>query len=196
MLSFRYHGTNCYFLETAGDRKLVAVDAGWPCTLFEYARMMKTLGRHLEEIGWAMVTHFHMDHAGLVAEFLERGITCLVFETQLGAIEAMEKTIRKNHKDYTPMDQGKLKQVRAREAAGFFAQVGLKAQVVITDYHSQDSVSLVTDEREAIIGDLPPQGQMMPADRRFEDTWRTVWNAGGRVAYPSHAAAFQITDPG
>jgi glyoxylase-like metal-dependent hydrolase (beta-lactamase superfamily II) len=55
--------------------------------------MMKTITCSLENIAWAMVTHFHIDHAGLIGEFMDRGIRCLVFENQLEAVDAMERTI-------------------------------------------------------------------------------------------------------
>ena len=196
IFQIRYHSTNCYFLPSSTGPGLLAVDAGWPCTLFEYARMMKSIGCHLESISWAIVTHFHMDHAGLIGEFLDRGITCAIFENQAGVVDQMEKTIEKTHKDYKKIDAGKLRCVSTAESRAFLAGIGIGARTVITDYHSTDSITLVTDEGEALIGDLPPQGQMMPDDTRFLDAWRTVWAAGGRVAYPSHANAFQVSDPG
>jgi hypothetical protein len=47
-------------------------------------------------------------------------------------------------------------------------------------------------EGEVIIGDLPPEGQMMPDDNRFLTTWGKIRNLGGRKIYPSHAEVFEL----
>ena len=105
MLYFRYHSTHCFFLKSSISEGLLAVDAGWPGTLYEYARSMKTIGCNLEKITWAMVTHFHMDHAGLIGEFIQRGIKCFIFENQIEATDAMEKMIEKNDKTYIRIEK-------------------------------------------------------------------------------------------
>jgi len=195
MMYFRYRHTNCFFVQSSGNGRLLAVDAGWPCTLYEYAGEMKKIGCRFEDVAWAMVTHFHMDHAGLVGEFVDRGIRCVVFENQTDTADAMEKTIRKNYSDYRLIAQSSLEQVDSNDSKQFFQGIGIDGQVVVTDYHSPDSVTFITGAGEAIVGDLPPQGQMMPDDVRFAKNWKTIWNAGGRTAYPSHAEVFSLSDP-
>ena len=195
MLSFRYHHTNCFLVADSSGRHLLAIDAGWPGTLYEYARNLKAAGGRLQDISWAMVTHFHMDHAGLIGEFLDRGIRCFVFENQPGAVDAMERTIRKNRGDYRAISQKKLEHVSSDRSAELFESIGIRGRVLVTDYHSPDSVTFISGAGEAVVGDLPPQGQMMPDDVRFVENWRTIWNAGGRYVYPSHAEPFVLTDP-
>ncbi len=192
MLSIRYHSTNCFFIRSAMSDQLLAVDAGWPGTLYEYARLMKTIGCNLEKISWAIVTHIHMDHAGLISEFLARGIACHVFENQIDAIDAMEKTIEKNDKKYTRIEKGKLKPLNTRDSRKALETIGIFGEVVITDYHSQDSITFVSDDGEAMIGDLPPAGQMMPDDRRFLDNWEILRKMGVKTVYPSHAGIFRL----
>jgi endoribonuclease LACTB2 len=194
VLSIRYHSTNCFFIRSSRDERLLAVDAGWPGTLLQYARLMKAVGCGLEKIAWAMVTHFHMDHAGLVGEFLERGIDCLLFENQAGAIDAMERTIEKNSKTYRRIERGKLRPASTRDSRQVLEEMGIHGQVVVTDYHSPDSITLVSDEGDALIGDLPPVGQMMPDDQHFLRNWELLRRAGARWIYPSHAAAFELED--
>lgn len=194
MLSIRYRHTNCHFVRTSSG-KLLAVDAGWPCTLFEYARHMKHTDCRLQDIAWAIVTHFHMDHAGLIGEFLDRGIECVVFGTQVDAVDAMEKTIWKNYPDYKPIEKSNFTSIEFEESHDFFAGIGVSGHVIKTDYHSPDSITFVSVDGEAVIGDLPPQDQMMPDDDTGAENWQTVWEAGGRTAYPGHALPFVIPDP-
>ena len=196
MLSFRYHSTNCFFLKSSPNDRLVAVDAGWPGTLYEYAREMKKIGCHLEDVGWAMATHFHMDHAGLVGELLSRGVTCVVFENQMTAIDAMEKTIEKNTPVYVRIARERLRPLETRESRSFFGELGIDGEVVITDYHSPDSVSLVLDSGEAVVGDLPPADQGMPDDVRLQRVWDILRSKGVRRVYPGHAGAFDLGEKG
>lgn len=192
MLHFRYHSTNCCFARSTLDERLLAIDAGWPGTLHEYARGMKSIGCRLENIAWSIVTHFHMDHAGLVSEFLERGVTCFVFENQPGAIDAMEKTIEKNSRSYRRIDTNRLHPVAVRDSRAVFEKLGLHGEVIVTDYHSPDSISFVSDEREAVIGDLPPATQQMPGDEPFLRNWRLLRDKGVRRVYPAHADEFDL----
>jgi ribonuclease/clavin/mitogillin len=194
MLYFKYHNTNCFFVRSSSTRQLLAIDVGWPGTLYEYARGMKTIGCSLENIAWAMVTHFHMDHAGLISELMDRGTRCFAFENQLQSVGAMETTIEKNYKSYKRIKQEKLERIETRESKEVLQRIGIQAQVIITDYHSPDSVTFITDEGETIVGDLPPEGQAMPDDARFLETWELVRKLGGRLIYPSHAGLFQLKD--
>lgn len=192
MLYFKYRSTNCFFLRSSLNGQLLAIDAGWPGTLYEYARGMKTIGCNLDNIAWAFVTHFHMDHAGLISEFVTRGVKCFVFEHQLGAIDAMEKTIEKNDKSYRRIDKTKLHVIKIQESREMLEEVGIRGQVVVTAYHSSDSISFITEQGEAIVGDLPLEAQMMPDDHRLREAWDEIRKSGGRTIYPSHAASFEL----
>jgi endoribonuclease LACTB2 len=189
---FRYHGTNCFFIRSDSDDRLLAVDAGWPCTLDEYWRGLKSIGLQYRHITWAIVTHFHMDHAGLVNEFIESGIECLIFENQAGAVDGMERTIRKNYPRYRNIDAERLAAARTNESREMLKAMGIRGEVIVTDGHSADSITLITDSREAIIGDLPPRERIMPDDEKCLACWRRIEGMGARRIYPSHAAIFEL----
>ncbi len=192
VLYFRYHSTNCYFVRSSTSGRLLAIDAGWPGTLYEYARAMKSIGCALENIEWAIATHMHMDHAGLMSEFVERGITCFVFPKQLESIDAMEKTITKNDKRYKHIQKQKLTELNVTESRGVLQGIGIAGEIVVTDYHSADSVSFVSNDGEAVVGDLPPLGQMMPGDNRMLANYEALRKAGAKRIYPGHASMFEL----
>jgi len=196
MLHFRYHGTNCFFVRSSLDERRLAIDAGWPETLHEYARGMKSIGCRLENIAWSIVTHFHMDHAGLVGEFIERGITCFVFENQPEAIDAMGKTIEKNTSGYRRIRKDRLHLITTRDSRKVFEALGIHGEVIVTDYHSPDSITFLSDEREAVIGDLPPAIQEMPGDEPYKRAWRLLRDRGVRRVFPAHAAEFDLAECG
>ena len=118
---------------------------------------VKTIGCNLEKIGWAIVTHFHMDHAGLLGELIARGgVGCFVFENQHDVVDAMERTIEKNVKGYRRIDQRQLVLVATADSRKMLGEIGVRGEVVITDYHSPDSVSFVLMRATLLSGIFRP----------------------------------------
>ena len=189
---FRYHNTHCFFVESSRDNKLLAIDAGWPCTLNEYQREMKKIGLHYQDISWAIVTHFHMDHAGLISDFIAAGIRCMVFENQSDAIDSMEKTIWKNYECYKAIDKSKLIPWRISDSRDALKNIGISGEVLRTDGHSPDSISFLSDRKEVIIGDLYPIELVMPDDEKSNKCWELILEKGGEKIFPSHAVAFTL----
>ncbi len=188
----RYHNTNCFLVESAIHGKLLAIDAGWPLTLNEYQREMKKIGLKYQDIAWAIVTHFHLDHAGLVTDFIADGIRCFIFETQTQAVDAMEKTIWKNSKDYKAIDKSRLAQLQIADSRDFLRQIGIRGEILRTDGHSPDSISFLSDEHEVIIGDLHPIDHVMPEDAKSNKSWELILEKGGKKIFPSHAPGFIV----
>jgi len=188
----RYHNTNCFFVESTLDHKLLAIDAGWPSTLHEYQREMKKIGLKYQDIAWAIVTHFHMDHAGLITDFIAAGITCIVFENQMRAIDAMEKTILKNNKDYRAINKPKLITWQISDSREGLGKIGIAGEVLRTEGHSPDSISFLSDQKEVIIGDLHPIEFVMPDDEKSNQSWDLILAKGGENIFPSHANAFRL----
>ncbi len=194
MLVFRYRNTNCFFIKSSNTDALLAVDAGWPCTLFEYAKNLKTIGYGLDRISWAMVTHFHMDHAGLIGEFMDMGVSCILFENQGDSIDVMERMILKdrNYRNYRRIEKTGFTGVDTGSSARFFDTIGIRGRAVVTPGHSDDSVSFVTEDGEALIGDLSPIDQVMPDDSKTLGCYETLRRHNVRRVYPSHAPTFMI----
>lgn len=188
----RYHNTNCFFVQSAIDNKLLAIDAGWPLTLHEYQREMKKIGLRYQDIAWSIVTHFHMDHAGLITDFIASGIQCVVFENQFDAIDAMEKTIWKNYPDYHAIDPSKLTQARIADSIDLLNRMGIRGEILRTDGHSPDSISFLSDEKQVVIGDLYPIDLVMPEDTKSNASWELILEKGGREIFPSHAPKFDL----
>jgi endoribonuclease LACTB2 len=188
----RYHNTHCFFAASTREGKLLALDAGWACTLNEYQRAMKKIGLRYQDIAWAIVTHFHMDHAGLVTDFIASGITCIVFENQMDAIDAMEKTIWKNYPDYRAIDKSRLTQLRLADSREFLRTLGIHGEILRTDGHSPDSISFLSDEHEVVIGDLYPLELVMPDDEKSNASWELILEKGGKEIFPSHAPSFVL----
>ncbi len=192
MIHFRYQNTNCYLIPSADGKGLLAFDAGWPCSFHEYARALKTTGFHVEQIRWAIVSHFHLDHAGLLRDFQDAGIECLLFENQGGEIDEMERIIRPKYKGYRPILKERLVHATIAGSRAFLREIGIQAEVIRSPGHSDDSVSLVTDGHDVLIGDLYPLAQIMPDDVKSNASWDRIQELGGRRIWPSHAEPFEM----
>jgi hypothetical protein len=93
---FRYLDMNCCLIESAIGNCLLAIDAGWLCTLQVYRRAFRAIGYSFKNIKWTIVIRFHMGHAGLIEEFIKEGISCYAFENQTASnIDKMEKRSRR-----------------------------------------------------------------------------------------------------
>ncbi|MBL8967918.1 MAG: MBL fold metallo-hydrolase [Spirochaetaceae bacterium] len=194
---FRHRSANRFLVESRPSGKLLAVDTGWPCSLREYQRNLKALGLRFADLRWAIVTHFHPDHAGLIGEFQLNGIACHVFEHQEPAVDAMELAIRKNaeYSAHVPVDKGKPRPVDLGDFNEEPRRLGVDGAVVATPGHSPDSVSFLTGDNEAIIGDLPPPDQLAPEDLECLRSWGILRERGARTIYPGHAGGVPSASP-
>jgi glyoxylase-like metal-dependent hydrolase (beta-lactamase superfamily II) len=192
MQYFRYHNTNCFFIKNEQNDTYLAIDAGWPCTLREYQRSLKNIGIRFAQISTCIVTHLHMDHAGLLSEFIEHGIKCLIAGKQSDKeIDDMERIIKKNCSNYQEIDKSKIFRVSIERLNEVLEQEGFKGEVIETDGHSPDSISYITKDKEAIIGDLAPIGQILD-DEKSEGSWEKIKEKKVKCAYPSHANVFEL----
>jgi glyoxylase-like metal-dependent hydrolase (beta-lactamase superfamily II) len=170
---------------------LLAIDVGWPCSLLEYQKGIKSIGLKYKNIKWAIVTHFHMDHAGLINEFQKNGIECIVFENQYEHIDLMEKTISRKYNNYTSINKEKLKRITTNVSKEYFNDLGIELEIIKTNGHSEDSISVIKND-EIIIGDLAPIDQIMDDDIKNQICWEKIINRKIRKVYPSHAKEFYL----
>ena len=113
IISVRYKSTNCHFIDTGNG--LLAFDVGWPDTFREYRDCLKSAGRRVDDIRWFMVSHFHMDHAGLAGVLADRGIVFWVFENQIGGIDEMEDLLARKNIPYSPINRALITRCRLTE---------------------------------------------------------------------------------
>ena len=116
------------------------------------------------------------------------------FENQVDAVDSMERTILKNDKTYKVIDKEKFRLINTKDSRAVLAAIGIRGEVFVTDHHSPDSISFISDDGDAIIGDLPPDGQRMPDDNEHIRNWELIRKMGAKTVYPSHAGVFKLED--
>jgi len=78
-----YRSTNCWVVSAGTSRLLV--DLGWPGTLGRMRASLKRMDVSTNEIRYGLVTHYHINHAGLAQELKQAGVPLLVLEVQVRA---------------------------------------------------------------------------------------------------------------
>ena len=69
-----YRSTN-YWVVSAGTSRLL-VDIGWPGSMGIMRAALRRADVPLQEIRFALATHYHIDHAGLAQDFKRRASLC------------------------------------------------------------------------------------------------------------------------
>jgi glyoxylase-like metal-dependent hydrolase (beta-lactamase superfamily II) len=111
-------------------------------------------GYRFEQIKWSRVSHFHLDNAGLIRDFQNVGIQYLLFEKQGDGIEEMERIIKRSYPKYAMIWKDGFLSLKTRGSRAFLASIDIGGEVVQTMGHSDDGLSLVTDDHAVLIGDL------------------------------------------
>lgn len=188
IITLRYRSTNYYLLD--GGVGLLAFDGGWPNTFREYRDCLKAAGRKFSEIRWLVVSHFHIDHAGLAGDFADHGVEVVVFENQVDAIAEMEALITRKGMTCTPIDRRKLTYRSSSTTREWLAAAGIAGEIVRTDGHADQCVSLLLDEGVAFTGDLAPEAMVGDLDEKTRRNWVMLRARGVRRVLPAHGAEY------
>lgn len=192
MKFFTYHKTRCFFVENQ-KKEILAIDAGWPCSFFEYCKYLKEEDLHISQVKYCVLTHTHLDHAGLVSEFLERGIQVFVTQEQKQELATMERVIAKNteYSSYKPINSEKLQLLSFTTLKEFLTE-NFQCTVFKMPHHSPDSLVYQLNETDPVIGDLAPIDQIMKSDVLGNKCWEYLIEKGIKTVYPSHAPIFSL----
>lgn len=190
-IRIRYQSTNCYFIDTGSG--LLAFDAGWPNTYREYKDCLKEQGYSAKNIKWLLVSHFHIDHAGLAGNLVDNGVTFVVFFNQVGAIQEMELLIARKGMIYRKLDTSKIQVMEISESRAWLERIGIRGEVLHTNGHGEQSISLLLDTGDAFIGDLAPENAVSDDDWKGKGSWTLLRSKGAKHIWPAHAPEYSLT---
>lgn len=179
-----YRSTN-YWVVSAGYSRLL-VDIGWPGTMAAMRANLDRMGVPLDEIRYAVATHYHMDHAGLAQEFKHAGVPLLVLETQSNAIPRM-KAHMKPRDNYVEITSNDNVLASFAESRAILEKIGIAGEILPTPGHSDDSVSLLLDDGSVFTGDLTHPALAGEDDGpAVAASWQTLRDHGATRVYPGH----------
>lgn len=179
-----YRSTN-FWVVSAGRSRLL-VDIGWPGTLATMRANLARMDIPIQEIRYALATHYHIDHAGLGEELKQFGVKLLVVDLQVDAIPLM-KTFVKPTDRYVEITSAGNVVIAPRDSRALLATLGIAGEVLHTPGHSDDSVSLLLDDGSVFTGDLTMPG--LATDEHgpmVAASWRLLRDRGATIVYPGH----------
>ena len=191
ILNVGYDSTNYYILADSKPRLLI--DIGFPGTLLKLQAQLKRVDIKLTDIKHLLATHYHPDHAGLAQELKNLGLKLIVVDLQLSAIPTL-KTHMKPSYHYVEINLKDNLIITLAESRAFLAKLGIQGEIIATPGHSDDSVTLITDEGAAFTGDLTPS--LMAGENNvqiIQASWDAIRAHGAKVGYPGHGPSFKLT---
>jgi ribonuclease/clavin/mitogillin len=177
-----YRSTNYWVISAGAGRFLI--DIGWPGTLREMKANLKRKGVPLDELRYAIATHYHIDHAGLAEELKHEGIPLLVVDFQIPAIPIM-KTWIKPEDNYTDITADGNLITSLEQSRDLLDDIGIPGQIFSTPGHSDHCISVLLDDGSAFTGDLPPEAFCWDNPKGLE-SWQLLRSKGAEMIYPGH----------
>ncbi len=186
-----YRSTN-YWVVSAGPSRML-IDIGWPGTLGTMKARLRRMGVPLDELRYALATHYHIDHAGLAEELKREGVPLLVLDIQVAAIPMM-KTWTKPVDHYVDITFDGNITISCEQSRHLLEQIDISGEILSTPGHSDHCVSLLLDDGSVFTGDLPPES--MACDNPVAlASWNLLRQRGARRIYPAHGPIRGIDDP-
>ncbi len=190
ILNVGYSSTNYYILADAKPRLLI--DVGFAGTLPKLQHELKRTNIQLTDIKHLLATHYHPDHAGLAVELQGMGIKLIVVDIQQAAIDAVQGD-PKLAKQYSPYAKKSAITITLDESRAFLATLGIQAEIIATPGHSDDSITLITDDGAAFIGDLhPPILAGEENQHVLQSSWDAIRAHNGKHIYPGHGPNYPL----
>lgn len=187
LITLTYHSTNYYVLDIKGGKLLV--DCGWGGSFKEFSALADRLDLNLHDVKYVLITHFHMDHAGLVQEFKNLEAKLILMPTQSASIQALDDSLRTKNAAFCPIELDDNLMLAFSESRTFLGGIGLDGDIIPTPGHSQDHITLILDDGSAFTGDLPPFPQIPEDQPELRATWRRILDQKITRILPAHGVA-------
>ncbi len=205
----------CYLLPA--DNGWVLVDAGNRGQVNNFARKLGRLGINPADIRLIVLTHTHFDHVGSLAAIKELcGCPVAVHAAEVQRLAQGRADIPPGNRAWSRflvsrahLLQPRWPRFRAVEPEVIIngdtdlADWGLEARVIHTPGHTSGSLSVLTPDGDAFVGDLcvyhppftgrhvlPPFAEETPI---IPQSWQKLLQAGARAIHPAHLRSFPAT---
>ena len=154
-IKLRYGNTNTFLVPSNGGYLLV--DTDYAGTLPAFYKALKTAGVQMKDIAFVLAIHYHPDHMGLIPELMKQGVSLLLVDTQTKDVHYSDPIFaREKSLHFESIDESEAKVINCRDSRAFLANIGIAGEIISTPSHSRDSVSLILDDGDCLVGDLEP----------------------------------------
>jgi len=166
------------------------IDTDYAGTMQAFYKALKKSGISITDITYILATHYHPDHIGLVSELQKMGIKLLLIDTQCNYVHFADAIFkREKHLRYEPIGEKNATIIACDESRDFLADLGIVGEIIQTASHSEDSISVILDSGECMVGDLEPMEYLVAYEENIalQNDWKLVMSYHPRVIYYAHA---------
>ncbi len=187
-IKVRHGNTNTYFVKgTSGG---LLIDTDYAGTLPAFYKALKKNSISMTDITYVLATHYHPDHIGLISDLTKFGIKLLLLDTQYNYVHYADEIFkRERHLLYEPIDEKDAVVITCKDSRAFLAKLGIAGEIIPTTSHSKDSISVILDNGECMVGDLEPMEYFDAYEENvaLQSDWKLIMNYKPKVIYYAHA---------
>ena len=184
----RYGNTNTFFVR--GVSGGILIDTDYAGTLPLLYKQLKKNNIQLNDITYILATHYHPDHIGLMSELMDLGVNLLLIDIQVEYVHFSDEIFSRDTRfKYKPIDSKKAIVITCRESRDFLADMGIYGEIISTPSHSEDSISVILDNGDCIVGDLEPISYLDAYDDnlKLKKDWEHISNFEPKKILYAHA---------
>ena len=165
------------------------VDTDYAGTLPAFYRAIKHARVKASDVSYVLATPYHPDHMGLIPELMKQGVKLLLIDTQVDSVHFSDYIFARDRVPFEPIDEAKATVITCAESKEFLAGIGISGEIISTPSHSPDSVSLLLDDGDCIVGDLQPREYLAAyeQDNALKADWDAVLRYRPRRILYAHA---------
>ncbi len=166
------------------------IDTDYAGTLSAFYKALKKNNISIADITYVLATHYHPDHIGLVSELTKLGVELLLLDTQYDSVHFADDIFeREKHLQYEPIDEKNAVILTCDKSRAFLTKIGIAGEIIPTTSHSRDSISVILDNGECMVGDLEPMEYLGAYEENaaLQNDWKLVMRYKPKVIYYAHA---------
>lgn len=171
----KYGNTNTFLIR--GSNGNLLVDTDYAGTLSAFYRAIKEQDIKVNEITYVLATHYHPDHMGLISELMQQGVKLLLIESQVMHVHYSDEIFARDKRlVYDPINENNAHTISFEKSRDFLKGLGIEGEIIPTQSHSDDSISLVLDTGICLVGDLEPVDYIgaYENNRALADDWERI----------------------
>lgn len=186
MIKLKYGNTNTFYIPCHGGGLLV--DTDYAGTLPAFYKVIKEAGIKVADMKYVIATHYHPDHIGLISELMSQGVKLLLIDTQKEFVHFSDKIFKRENLPYAPINEFAATVFSSKESRAFLSSIGIRGEVICTQSHSRDSVSLILDNGNCFVGDLePPEyAEAYEDNEMLKNDWKHILSFTPKTVFFSH----------
>ena len=183
VIKLKYGNTNTFFMNG------LLVDTDYAGTLPAFYKALKANGISIKDIRYVLATHYHPDHMGIIGSLVQQGAGLLLLDVQKDQIHYSDYIFKRDHLPFVPLEESQAVVISCEESREFLGKLGIQGEIIHTPSHSPDSVSLILDNGDCLVGDLEPYEYIegYEDNTRLKEDWAKILSHYPKRIFYAHA---------